>query len=42
MSLSAAASATEAPVNTPAGTESGDLGAPLYVAWQVTNECSLA
>ena len=42
MSLSAAASATEAPVNTPAGTESGDLGAPLYVAWQVTNECNLA
>ena len=27
---------------TPAATESGDLGAPLYVAWQVTNECNLA
>ena len=23
-----------------AGTE--DLGAPLYVAWQITNECNLA
>ena len=22
--------------------ESGDLGAPLYVAWQITNECNLA
>ena len=22
--------------------ESSDLGAPLYVAWQVTNECNLA
>lgn len=42
MSLSAATSATEAPVNTLAATESGDLGAPLYVAWQVTNECNLA
>ncbi len=27
---------------TPAATESGDLGAPLYIAWQVTNECDLA
>lgn len=27
---------------TPASTESGDLGAPLYVAWQITNECNLA
>ena len=27
---------------TPAATESGDLGAPLYVAWQITNECNLA
>jgi MoaA/NifB/PqqE/SkfB family radical SAM enzyme len=25
-----------------AATESSDLGAPLYVAWQVTNECNLA
>ena len=23
-------------------TDSGDLGAPLYVAWQLTNECNLA
>jgi MoaA/NifB/PqqE/SkfB family radical SAM enzyme len=30
------------PANTPAATESGDLGAPLYIAWQVTNECNLA
>jgi MoaA/NifB/PqqE/SkfB family radical SAM enzyme len=29
-------------VSTPAATESGDLGAPLYIAWQVTNECNLA
>ena len=29
-----------APASTPA--ESADLGAPLYVAWQVTNECNLA
>jgi MoaA/NifB/PqqE/SkfB family radical SAM enzyme len=28
--------------NTPAATGSGDLGAPLYIAWQVTNECNLA
>jgi MoaA/NifB/PqqE/SkfB family radical SAM enzyme len=27
---------------TPAATGSGDLGAPLYIAWQVTNECDLA
>jgi MoaA/NifB/PqqE/SkfB family radical SAM enzyme len=25
-----------------ATTESADLGAPLYVAWQITNECNLA
>jgi MoaA/NifB/PqqE/SkfB family radical SAM enzyme len=30
------------PAKTPAATESGDLGAPLYVAWQITNECNLA
>jgi MoaA/NifB/PqqE/SkfB family radical SAM enzyme len=30
------------PATTPATTESGDLGAPLYVAWQITNECNLA
>jgi MoaA/NifB/PqqE/SkfB family radical SAM enzyme len=26
----------------PAATESEDLAAPLYVAWQITNECNLA
>lgn len=31
-----------AAAGTPAGTGSGDLGAPLYIAWQVTNECNLA
>jgi MoaA/NifB/PqqE/SkfB family radical SAM enzyme len=31
-----------APASTPAATGSGDLGAPLYIAWQVTNECNLA
>ena len=30
------------PASTPATTASGDLGAPLYVAWQITNECNLA
>jgi MoaA/NifB/PqqE/SkfB family radical SAM enzyme len=30
------------PSTTPAATSSGDLGAPLYIAWQVTNECNLA
>ena len=30
------------PASTPATTETGDLGAPLYVAWQITNECNLA
>ena len=34
--------ATIIPAKTPAATESGDLGAPLYVAWQITNECNLA
>ena len=38
----AATSNPAIPVKTPASTESGDLGAPLYVAWQVTNECNLA
>jgi MoaA/NifB/PqqE/SkfB family radical SAM enzyme len=33
---------TPVPSTTPAATESGDLGAPLYIAWQVTNECDLA
>jgi len=35
-------SGSEIPATTPATTESGDLGAPLYIAWQVTNECNLA
>ena len=26
----------------PAAASSGDLLAPLYVAWQITNECNLA
>jgi MoaA/NifB/PqqE/SkfB family radical SAM enzyme len=30
------------PGTTPTATGSGDLGAPLYIAWQVTNECNLA
>ncbi len=34
--------AAQIPATTPAATESGDLGAPLYIAWQVTNECNLA
>jgi MoaA/NifB/PqqE/SkfB family radical SAM enzyme len=31
-----------APVTSVTGTRSEDLGAPLYVAWQITNECNLA
>ncbi|MFH2201627.1 MAG: radical SAM protein [Elusimicrobiota bacterium] len=30
------------PSESPADTGTGDLGAPLYVAWQITNECNLA
>ena len=30
------------PASTPAAIGSGELGAPLYIAWQVTNECNLA
>ena len=30
------------PATTPATTTSGTLRAPLYVAWQITNECNLA
>jgi MoaA/NifB/PqqE/SkfB family radical SAM enzyme len=30
------------PGSTPAATTSGSLRAPLYVAWQLTNECNLA
>ena len=36
------AAGSVAPRTTPAATASGDLGAPLYIAWQVTNECNLA
>ena len=34
--------AVRIPASTPATTTSGSLRAPLYVAWQVTNECNLA
>lgn len=30
------------PATTLAASSTGDLGAPLYIAWQVTNECNLA
>jgi MoaA/NifB/PqqE/SkfB family radical SAM enzyme len=30
------------PASTPAATTSGELRAPLYVAWQITNECNFA
>ena len=30
------------PAPPPAATEAEDLAAPLYVAWQITNECNLA
>ncbi len=30
------------PATTPATTTSGELRSPLYVAWQITNECNLA
>jgi MoaA/NifB/PqqE/SkfB family radical SAM enzyme len=36
------ATGTRIPATTPAATGAGDLGAPLYIAWQVTNECNLA
>jgi MoaA/NifB/PqqE/SkfB family radical SAM enzyme len=36
------AAGSVAPRSTRAATASGDLGAPLYIAWQVTNECNLA
>jgi MoaA/NifB/PqqE/SkfB family radical SAM enzyme len=35
------AAAVSAP-RAPGATPTGDLGAPLYVAWQITNECNLA
>ena len=33
---------SEIPSTAPAASGSGDLSAPLYIAWQVTNECNLA
>jgi MoaA/NifB/PqqE/SkfB family radical SAM enzyme len=42
MPASGSRTASTAPATTPAATGSGDLGAPLYIAWQVTNECNLA
>lgn len=36
------ASGSSIPAVTPAATASGDLSAPLYIAWQVTNECNFA
>ena len=42
MATPAAETAAAIPATTPAATESVDLGAPLYLAWQVTNECNLA
>ncbi len=38
----APAGSAAAPATTPAATTSGALRAPLYVAWQLTNECNLA
>ena len=38
----AAASQPLTAADSSVSTESSDLGAPLYVAWQVTNECNLA
>jgi MoaA/NifB/PqqE/SkfB family radical SAM enzyme len=40
--MSETAPPASAPQTTPATTTSGTLRAPLYVAWQVTNECNLA
>ncbi len=37
-----AAAAAAIPATDGAGAESEDLAAPLYVAWQITNECNLA
>ena len=38
----AAADPALAPASSAGTRRSGDLGAPLYVAWQITNECNLA
>jgi MoaA/NifB/PqqE/SkfB family radical SAM enzyme len=40
VTVETAQAATPAPAPAPA--ESDDLAAPLYVAWQITNECNLA
>ncbi len=40
--MTAASASAAIPRTTPAATGSGDLSAPLYVAWQITNECNLA
>ena len=46
MTVAAQASSLESksvvPGLAPPAAGSGDLGAPLYIAWQVTNECNLA
>src|SRR5499433_3937017 len=36
------AAETPRPAGLSASAEAEDLGAPLYIAWQVTNECNLA
>jgi MoaA/NifB/PqqE/SkfB family radical SAM enzyme len=38
----AAAAASIPEASTPAHADSSELAAPLYIAWQVTNECNLA
>jgi len=42
MAITSVVAQAAVPDTTPAATGSGDLGAPLYIAWQVTNECNLA
>src|SRR6187402_1973174 len=42
MSAAASAEAFATEASTPAHAESAELAAPLYIAWQVTNECNLA
>src|SRR5205085_539019 len=41
-SCASAASSKDDAVSGSAAAESEDLAAPLYVAWQITNECNLA
>lgn len=38
----ASVASPEAVESSPTTRNTGDLGAPLYVAWQITNECNLA